>query len=125
MNNMKKALIITGILLIGLLVLQGCTTTNDTPEPTVAVTATAEPAAVVTDEPTTAPTDTPTSAPADTPTTVPEADSSELVLTLDELAQYDGQNGNPAYIAVDGVIYDVTNVSQWNGGAHKRLYRRP
>jgi predicted heme/steroid binding protein len=43
---------------------------------------------------------------------------SELVLTLEELSKYDGKNGNSAYIAVDGVIYDVTDVSQWKNGAH-------
>ena len=42
----------------------------------------------------------------------------ELTLTLDELAQYDGKDGNPAYIAVDGVIYDVTDVALWKNGAH-------
>ena len=41
-----------------------------------------------------------------------------LQLTLEELKQSDGQNGNPAYVAVDGVIYDVTNVPQWKGGKH-------
>ncbi|MEL7610315.1 MAG: cytochrome b5 domain-containing protein [Bacillota bacterium] len=41
-----------------------------------------------------------------------------MVLTPEELAQYDGKNGNPAYIAVDGVIYDVTNVPQWKDGEH-------
>lgn len=36
--------------------------------------------------------------------------------TLDykTLAQFDGQNGNPAYIAVDGLIYDVTYSTQWS-----------
>lgn len=48
----------------------------------------------------------------------PEPAVSGLVLTLEELSGYDGKNGNPAYIAVDGVIYDVTNVSQWKNGAH-------
>ncbi len=41
-----------------------------------------------------------------------------LQLTLEELKQYDGQNGNPAYVAVDGVIYDMTNVPEWKGGKH-------
>lgn len=35
-----------------------------------------------------------------------------------ELAKFDGQNGNPAYVAVDGKVYDVSNVPQWRGGAH-------
>jgi predicted heme/steroid binding protein len=40
-------------------------------------------------------------------------------LTLEELKKYDGQNGNPAYVAVDGTIYDVTNAKGWNNGKHK------
>lgn len=39
-------------------------------------------------------------------------------MTLEELKSYDGQNGNPAYIAIDGIIYDVSNVSQWKNGTH-------
>ena len=35
------------------------------------------------------------------------------------LAKYNGQNGNPAYIAVNGKVYDVTNVAKWQGGVHK------
>ena len=45
-------------------------------------------------------------------------DSAMLELTLEELKQYDGKNGNPAYVAVDGVIYDVTNVAKWKNGDH-------
>ena len=41
-----------------------------------------------------------------------------LELTLDELKQYDGKNGNPAYVAVDGIIYDMTNVAAWRNGEH-------
>ncbi len=43
---------------------------------------------------------------------------SEATFTLDELAQYDGQDGRPSYIAVDGVVYDVTDVPPWSGGTH-------
>lgn len=42
----------------------------------------------------------------------------EKIFTEKELGKYDGQNGNPAYLAIDGVVYDVTNVSAWNGGVH-------
>ncbi len=41
-----------------------------------------------------------------------------LELTLEELKQYDGKNGNPAYVAVDGIIYDMTNVTAWKNGDH-------
>ena len=33
-----------------------------------------------------------------------------LILTRAELAQYNGQNGKPAYVAVNGVVFDVTTV---------------
>lgn len=38
--------------------------------------------------------------------------------TLAELANYDGQSGRQAYVAVDGVVYDVTNASNWTNGSH-------
>lgn len=41
------------------------------------------------------------------------------VYTASELAKYDGQNGNPAYVAIDGKVYDVTNASAWRNGMHK------
>ena len=41
-----------------------------------------------------------------------------IMLTLEELSAFDGKNGNPAYIAVDGIIYDVTESSLWNNGTH-------
>jgi predicted heme/steroid binding protein len=44
--------------------------------------------------------------------------ASDLVLTLEELAKYNGQDGNPAYVAVDGIVYDVTKVPYWKGGKH-------
>lgn len=42
----------------------------------------------------------------------------EKIFTLDELKNYDGREGRKAYIAVDGVVYDVTNVAAWQGGTH-------
>lgn len=51
-------------------------------------------------------------------TVVGSAADGTLELTLEQLKQYDGQNGNPAYVAVDGVIYDMTNVSEWKNGEH-------
>ncbi len=42
----------------------------------------------------------------------------ELLLTLEELALYNGKDGQPAYVAVDGIIYDMTNSGPWSGGGH-------
>lgn len=42
-----------------------------------------------------------------------------VVWTLDELAVYDGQNGQKGYIAVDGVVYDVTNA--FPNGVHQGM----
>lgn len=38
--------------------------------------------------------------------------------TLEELLKYDGKNGNKAYVAVDGVVYDVTYNAAWAAGTH-------
>jgi predicted heme/steroid binding protein len=46
--------------------------------------------------------------------------STTQTFTLDELKAYDGQNGNPAYVAVDGIVYDVTDVEEWADGKHKK-----
>ena len=106
----RSVIAILSIILLSLLVLQGCTPADEpaeTPTPAVTDAATAAPAAESADP-----------APAATDSMPAETASGELVLTLEALAQYDGQNGNPAYIAVDGVIYDVSNVPEWNGGGH-------
>ena len=34
------------------------------------------------------------------------------------LKQFDGKNGAPAYIAYQGVVYDVSNSYFWRGGRH-------
>lgn len=42
----------------------------------------------------------------------------EKVFTKEELAKFDGQNGNKAYIANEGIVYDVSDVDAWKGGKH-------
>ena len=46
------------------------------------------------------------------------ATSGQKTFTLQELAQHDGQNGTPAYLAINGVVYDVTTVQLLNDGRH-------
>jgi predicted heme/steroid binding protein len=41
--------------------------------------------------------------------------------TVAQLAQYNGQNGNKAYVAIDGKVYDVTNNQAWRNGTHHSL----
>ncbi len=50
------------------------------------------------------------------PTTAPAA--GEKTFTLADLAQFDGTDGRPAYIAVDGVVYDVSGSARWPEGRH-------
>jgi len=42
----------------------------------------------------------------------------EKTFTLAELAQFDGKEGRPAYVAVDGVVYDVSGSARWREGQH-------
>ncbi|EYE89114.1 cytochrome B5 [Fervidicella metallireducens AeB] len=42
----------------------------------------------------------------------------EREFTLEELAGFNGADGKPAYIAIDGVVYDVSNNPAWGGGTH-------
>jgi len=58
---------------------------------------------------------------ATTPVTAPmsaPAQAGAKVFTVRELAGFDGRIGNPAYVAVDGVVYDVTGSANWPGGKH-------
>lgn len=48
----------------------------------------------------------------------PGTEDEKRVFTMEEVAMYDGKDGNPAYIVVDGVVYDVTDVPQWGGAVH-------
>jgi predicted heme/steroid binding protein len=42
--------------------------------------------------------------------------------TLDELKQYDGKDGRPAYVAYKGNVYDVTEDPLWSGGEHQGVH---
>ena len=41
----------------------------------------------------------------------------------DELAKFNGENGNPIYIAHDGKVYDVSESKLWRKGQHMNRHR--
>jgi predicted heme/steroid binding protein len=41
---------------------------------------------------------------------IQDEDSTEKVFTREELAKYDGKDGMPAYVAVDGLVYDLSRI---------------
>lgn len=44
-------------------------------------------------------------------------------MTLEKLKQYNGQNGQKAYIAYKGNIYDVSSSPLWENGIHKKIHQ--
>jgi len=47
-----------------------------------------------------------------------EAETGLLLMRIEELAQFNGKDGNLAFVAVDGQVYDVTNEPNWRNGDH-------
>lgn len=90
-----KGMLVAAMLLTAALALAGCVSAAPAPTPTAAPEATATPD--------------PAAAPGEAPA---------LELTAEELAAYDGTDGRKAYVAVNGTIYEVTDVSAWAGGQH-------
>lgn len=39
--------------------------------------------------------------------------------TAEELAGFDGKEGRAAYVAYEGVVYDVTESAMWGDGDHE------
>jgi predicted heme/steroid binding protein len=46
----------------------------------------------------------------------------DLHLTDLELRQYNGERGQPAYIAYNGVVYDVSDAPNWRAGMHREMH---
>lgn len=49
----------------------------------------------------------------------PNTGTARKVFTVQELAQYNGKNGSPAYIAANGIVYDVSKSRDFVNGVHK------
>lgn len=49
-------------------------------------------------------------------------EDAERKFTLEELKQFDGRGGKPAYIAYKGKVYDVTESPLWMDGDHQGLH---
>ena len=43
-----------------------------------------------------------------------------LVVTLEELKNYNGKDGKKSYVAVGGKVYDFSRLGRWPGGSHQR-----
>lgn len=106
---MKKKLLLITLLAVAALALAACTPQT--------------PAATATPVP---PTEQPSQEPVQsTPEASPEAAAAQAVapeggleLTLEELAKFNGKDGARAYVAVDGIIYDMTDSPMWKNGDH-------
>jgi len=38
--------------------------------------------------------------------------------SIEELSSYNGTNGKPAYVAINGVVHDMSKITAWRGGTH-------
>lgn len=122
-TSIVKRVSIVAVLLLALAVLAGCTAqapqATAIPVVTAEVTATATAVAATTVTTIVAPTANVTA----TPTVAPTATAALPTFNATDLAKYNGQNGASAYVAVDGKVYDVTNVPEWKNGNHWGRYQ--
>ena len=55
--------------------------------------------------------------------TVPAEDAWKTrVFTAEELKKYNGKEGMPAYVAVDGIVYDLSKSKVWSTGRHMMMH---
>lgn len=95
---MKKLMNILSVFLL----LYGCTTTLEVNQPNNPIPENGE-----------------TTTDAETGLTI-DTETGLLQMTIDELVQFNGKDGNKAYVAIDGNVYDVTNNRKWLNGDHER-----
>lgn len=42
--------------------------------------------------------------------------------TLEQVAEFDGKDGRPAYVVYQGKVYDVTESAMWADGEHEGMH---
>ncbi len=47
---------------------------------------------------------------------------SERTFSARELQRYNGERGQPVYVAFRGVVYDVSECPKWRTGMHEQLH---
>jgi len=45
-----------------------------------------------------------------------------IKLTPEDLKKFDGKNGAPAYVAFEGLVYDVSGSFLWQKGKHQAIH---
>lgn len=53
---------------------------------------------------------------------LPDVGMSQPIIPRSELSKYNGKNGFPAYVAVNNVVYDVTDHAAWAAASHFGLF---
>lgn len=48
----------------------------------------------------------------------PVSSRNNVTFTSKDLSGFDGMNGNPAYVAINGIVYDVTDNAAWAAATH-------
>jgi predicted heme/steroid binding protein len=46
----------------------------------------------------------------------------DRTFTSDDLKRYHGERGQPAYVAYQGVVYDVGDCPKWRSGLHEQMH---
>lgn len=46
----------------------------------------------------------------------------DKIFTETELRRYSGEDGDPMYIAYQGIVYDVSGCPKWRRGMHENLH---